>query len=180
VDRRVTSASAVRFADGPEICRYRHVICRAADKSRVSRNCRAKRTAHGQNPAMMAGQRLRFPARGKERAAVRDPVMVKDGDWAFGWPQVRDDMMAVTGTVPDVRRGHHRCRRVGQVPGQPGRRRAGCRSPPGCNTDREVLSFCSDRPSMRLLAAETAEFPVSYASEEGMPFVRREPEDRPC
>ena len=34
--------------------------------------------------------------------------------------------------------------------------------------------------SMRPLAAETAEFPVSYASEEGMPFVRREPEDRPC
>ena len=107
---------AVRFADGPEICRYRHVICGVADKSRVSRNCRAKRTAHGQNPAMMAGQRLRFPARGKERAAVRDPV--KDGDWAFGWPQVRDDMMAVTGTVPDVRRGHYRCRRVGQVSGQ--------------------------------------------------------------
>ena len=130
----------------------------------------------------MAGQRPRFPARGKERAAVRDPVMVKDGDWAFGWPQVRDDMMAVTGTVPDVPGRAGQSRDIDQIGDGIGGWCSATTVPSGagCNTDREVLSFCSDRPSMRLLAAETAEFPVSHASEEGVPFVRGEPEDRPC
>jgi len=41
VVRRVTSASSVSFADGREVCRYRHVICGVASKSRVCQNCQA-------------------------------------------------------------------------------------------------------------------------------------------
>jgi hypothetical protein len=87
VPRGVTSASSVSSADGREECRYRHVIGRVASKSRVSRNCRARRTAD--TTATMAGRRLRLPCpRSRGHPVVRDPVMlpmmVKGGGWAFG------------------------------------------------------------------------------------------------
>src|SRR5271166_3030458 len=48
--------------------------------------------------------------------------------------------------------------------------------------DLRPLAAAGRRPSRSgsvTLPAETVEFPVSYASEKGMPLVRREPEDRP-
>ena len=52
----------------------------------------------------------------------------------------------------------------------------------GCSTSPPGKVMPDDyveAPVWPTLAVETVEFPVSYASDKGMPLVRREPEDRP-
>ena len=70
--RRVTSASSVSFADGREVCRYRHVICGVASKSRVSRKFQGRGGLTSSTTAMLAGATTALPARS---AAIRDPVI---------------------------------------------------------------------------------------------------------
>ncbi len=173
--RRVTSASSVSFADGREVCRYRHVICGVASKSRVCQNCQAffrPRSGHaagdGQGRDRAIGCQLvtrpspLFPA---GPSPVSSPPMTP-GPGRRRDPRMRDEPAGTASTSSPT----------GQRPSRSGSAAPTCATSPSATGRRnrdphaatDDMMAVTGQPRMRSLPAE---FPVSYGAEKNKPLL---------